>query len=226
MNASLVGSNAFVMQYTQFAYTDESTRRRSTNTATPKRRRFEEEWAKLDLAPMTSRGKADLQEAALIMMNMKPELTISGKLLTRTALAPFSCKEIKIKHGEEEDKSAGRLVISMFPDGTGSEEQGSSSSGKNQKRDDKEGEDQRRSEEPMQQDSDQAGKDDDKASTGGMCSLNFNFLEDFEVDTGTLEVTTEPADDENSTLESPSAFIDANQKLLESSSLAIPELSK
>ena len=91
----------------------------------------------------------------------------------------------------------------MSPDGTGSEEQGSSSSGKNQKRDGKEGDDQRQSEEPMQQDSDQAGKDDDKASKGGMCSLDVNFLEDFEVDTGTLEVTTEPADDENSTLEPP-----------------------
>ena len=92
---------------------------------------------------------------------------ISGKLLRRTALAPFGCKQVKIKQGEEEDKSAGRLVIPKFPDGKGSEEQGPPSSGKNQKRDDKEGENHRRSEEPMQQDLDQAGKDDNKASTGG-----------------------------------------------------------
>ena len=61
----------------------------------------------------------------------------------------------------------------------------------------------------MQQDPDQAGKDDDKASTGGMSSLDFNFLEDFEVETGTLEGTTEPAKDETSTLKPPSAFLDA-----------------
>ena len=71
------------------------------------------------------------------------------KLLTRTALAPFGCEEVKIKQGEEEDKSAGRLVIPKFPDETGSEEQSPSSSGKNQKRDDKGGENHRRSEEPM-----------------------------------------------------------------------------
>ena len=167
---------------------------------------------------MNMRGNADLQEAALIVMNLKPELTISGKLLTGTALAPLGCEEIEIKHGEEEVKSAGRLVIPKFPDGTGKEEQGPSSSGKNQKRDDNKGEDQRQSEEPMQQEPDQAGKDDDKASTGGMSRLDFNFLEDFEVETGTSEGTTEPAEDETSTLESPSAFMVANRKLLESSS--------
>ena len=68
------------------------------NVATPKPGRFEEEWAKLDLAPTFMRGKTDLQEAALMVMSMKPELAISGKLLTRTALAPFGCEETKIKH--------------------------------------------------------------------------------------------------------------------------------
>ena len=95
-----VSRKAAVIQYTQFAYTDESTRRRITNTATPKPGRFKEEWAKLDLAPMNMRGKTDLQEAALIVMNVKSDLAISGKLLTRTALAPFGCEEVKIKHGE------------------------------------------------------------------------------------------------------------------------------
>ena len=85
-----------------------------------------------------------------------PELAISGKLLTGTALAPFGCEELKIKHGEEKDKSSVRLVIPKFPGGTGSDKQGPSSSGKNQNRDDKEGENHRRSEEPTQQDPDQA----------------------------------------------------------------------
>ena len=83
-------------------------------TATPKPGRLEEEWTKLDLAPMNMRGKADLQEAALIVMNMKPELAISAKLLTRTALAPFGCEEVKITQGEEDDKSAGRLVARRY----------------------------------------------------------------------------------------------------------------
>ena len=63
----------------------------------------------------------------------------------------------------------------------------------------------------MQQDPDQAGKDDDKASTGGMSSLDFNFLDDFEIGTETLEGTTEPAEDETSTLEHPSAFMDISR---------------
>ena len=38
-----------------------------------KPRRFEEERAKMDLAPTFIRGKANLQEAALIVMSVKPE---------------------------------------------------------------------------------------------------------------------------------------------------------
>ena len=83
------------------------------------------------------------------------------------------------------------------------DEQGPSWSGRNQKRDDTERED-RQTEEPMQQDPDQAGKDDDKASTGGVCNLDFNFLDDFEIGTETLEGTTEPAEDETSTLDGTS----------------------
>ena len=149
-------------------------------------------------------------------MSVKPELAISRKLLTRIALAPFGCQEIKIKHGEEEDKSAGRLVIPNFPDGTRTEGQGPSSSGRKQKRDYKE--EDRRSEELMEQDHDQAGKDDNKASTGGMSSLELNFLDDFEIGTETLEGTPEPAEDGTSTLEPPSAFMDISHNLPESSS--------
>ena len=57
----------------------------------------------------------------------------------------------------------------------------------------------------MQQDPDQAEKEDDKASTAGMSSLDFKFLSDFENGTDTLEATTDPADEGTSTLEPSSA---------------------
>ena len=66
----------------------------------------------------------------------------------------------------------------------------------------------------MQQDPDQAGKEDDKASTGGVSSLDFeNFLSDFENSVDALEATTEPADEGTSTLEPPSAFMGTKRKL-------------
>ena len=65
---------------------------------------------------------------------------------------------------------------------------------KNPRRDDGQG-GIRRSEEPMQQDPDQAEKEDDKASTGGMSSLDFIFLSNFENGTDTLEATTEAAEE-------------------------------
>ena len=69
----------------------------------------------------------------------------------------------------------------------------------------------------MQQDPDQAGKEDDKASTGGVSSRDFeNFLSDFENGMGALEVTTEPADEGTFTLKPPSAFMGTNRKLPES----------
>ena len=57
----------------------------------------------------------------------------------RTALAPFGCEEVKIKHGEEEDNSADKLVVPNFPDETLNEVQRHSGSRRNQKRDDKQG---------------------------------------------------------------------------------------
>ena len=82
---------------------------------------------------MIMRGKADLPEASLILASVKPELTVGGKLQTRTMLAPFGHEEVFL--GEEEDQSAGRLVVPKFPDGARGEEQGPSSSGKNPRRD-------------------------------------------------------------------------------------------
>ena len=89
MDPCFVGRKAAVLQNMQFAYADESTRRMMSNAANPKSGRFEEECAKLYRAPTIMRSKADLQDATLIVMSAKPELSISGELLTRTSLAPF-----------------------------------------------------------------------------------------------------------------------------------------
>ena len=74
-------------------------------------------------------------------------------------------------HGEEEDGSAGTLIIPKFLEGADTEKQGPSSS----KKDTSEGDDEqvgsRQMEEPMQQDANQAGGEDDSASTGGVSSL-------------------------------------------------------
>ena len=80
MDPCFVGRNAAVLQYTQFAYTDQATRRRISNAATPKPGGFDKEWAGLNLAPMKMRGRADLPEASLILTSVKPELTVGGTL--------------------------------------------------------------------------------------------------------------------------------------------------
>ena len=216
MDPCFVGRNAAVLQYTRFANTDQATRRRISNAVTPKPGAFDSEWAELNLAPMRMRGRAELPEASLILTSVKQELTVRGKLQTRTFLAPFGYEEIKVVHGDEEDKSAGRLIIPKFPEGAKTEKQGPSKS-----RDASEGDDgqggSRRSGEPMQEDPDQVEKEDDKASTGGVSSLDFNFLSDFENNADTLEAT-EPANEGTSTLEPPSGFAEMNRKLPESSS--------
>ena len=119
---------------------------------------------------MRMRDRAELPEAPLILTSVKPELTVGGTLQTRT----FGYEEVKIVYGEEEDQSAGRLVIPQFPEGARSEEQGPSNSKENSEGDDGQGRS-RRSEEPMQPEPDQAEKEDYKASTGGVSSLDFIF---------------------------------------------------
>ena len=79
MDPCFVDRNAAAL--TQFV--DESTRRWMSNAATPKPGRFEAEWAKLDLAPTAMGGKADLQEAALIVRNVRPELAQQWKQWNR-----------------------------------------------------------------------------------------------------------------------------------------------
>ena len=77
---------------------------------------------------MSMRGRAELPEASLIFNSVKQELTVVGTMQTRTFLAPFGYEEIKVVHGEEEDKSAGRLIIPKFPEAAKTERQGQSSS--------------------------------------------------------------------------------------------------
>ena len=69
----------------------------------------------------------------------------------------------------------------------------------------------------MQQDASQAGGEDDRASTGGVSSLDFNIFSDLENNADTLE-TTEPADEGVSTLEPPIAFTEMKRNLPESRS--------
>ena len=163
------------------------------------------------------RGRAELPEASLILNSVKQGLTVRGTLRTRTFLAPFGCEEIKVVHREEEDKSAGILIIPKFPEWAETEKQGPSSSKKDTSEEYDEQGGSRRTEEPMQQGNDQADREDDKASTGGISSLDFNFLSDFENNADTLEAA-EPADEDTSTLEPTSAFMEMKRKLPESSS--------
>ena len=204
-----------MLQYTRFAYTDQATRRRISNAATPKPGRSDEEWAGLGLAPMKMRGRTELPEASLILTSVKPELTVVGTLQTRTFLAPFGCEEIKVVHGEEEDRSAGTLIIPKFSEGTNNDKQRPSNSKKDRSKGDDGQGGSRQTEEPMQQD--QAGGEHDRASIGGTSSLDFNIFSDLENNADTLE-TTEPADEGISTLEPPSAFMEMKRNLPESSS--------
>ena len=89
MDPYFVGRNAAVLQYTRFAYTDQATRRRISNAATPKPGAFDAEWAELNLTPMRMRGRAELPEASLILNSVKQGLTVGGTLQTRTFLAAF-----------------------------------------------------------------------------------------------------------------------------------------
>ena len=104
---------------------------------------------------MKKRGMTELPEASLILTSVKSEMKVVGTLQTTTFLAPFGCEEVKVVHGEEEDRSAGTLLIPKFPEEADDDEKGPSSSNK----DKSEGEDgqggSRQTEEPMQQD--QAG---------------------------------------------------------------------
>ena len=142
---------------------------------------------------MKMRGRAELTESSLILTSVKPELTVGGTLQTRALLAPFGYEDVKIIYGEEKDLSAGKLVIPRFPEGVRSEEQGRSNSKDKPEGDDGRG-GSRQSEEPIKQEPDQAEKEDDKASTGGVSSLDLNFLSDFENGANALEMT-EPADE-------------------------------
>ena len=166
----------------------------------------------MDLALIVMRDKVHLQEAALIVMNWRPELAITGKLLTSTAQAPFGCDEVKRRYGDREDPSAEELVMPKLPVETMSDERGPSGSRKSKERDDEEQED-RQPVEPIEQGPEQAAKDDGKASVGGVSSVDVSFLDEDE----TVAGTTEPADNETSTME-PLSFMTAAHNLPENSS--------
>ena len=72
----------------------------------------------------------------------------------------------------------------------------------------------------MQEDPDQAEKEDDKASIGGISSLDFNLFSDFKNNADALE-TNEPANEGTSTLEPLSAFAEMKRNLPESTLRAI-----
>ena len=142
---------------------------------------------------------------------------MGGTLQTIVFLAPFGCEEIKVVHGEKKDKSAGILIIPKFPEWAETEKQGPSSSEKDTSEEDDGQGGSRRTEEAMQQGNDRADREDDRAATGGISSLDFNFLSDFENNADTLEAA-EPADEGTSTLEPPSALMEMKRNLPESSS--------
>ena len=217
MDPYFAGRNPAVLQYTRFAYTDQATRRRISNAATPKPGAFDAEWAEFNLTPIRMRSRTELPEASLILNSVKQGLTVGGTLQTRTFLAPFGCEEIKVGRGEEEDESAGILIIPKFPEWAESEKQGPSSSKKDASEGDNWQGGSRQTEESMQQGNDRADREDDRASTGVISSLDFNFLSDFENNADTLEAA-EPADEGASTLEPPSAFMEMKRNLPESSS--------
>ena len=62
------------------------------------------------------------------------------------------------------------------------------------------------------------GKDDEKYSTVGVSRLDFIFVDDYEVETETLEGTTVAPEVGTSTLEPPSTFMNLSLDLPESSS--------
>ena len=134
--------------------------------------------------PIILRGKVDLQETALIILNVRSELATTEKLLTQNSVPPISCERIAMKYGEREDQSAGKLLVPKLPVETmEGNEQGPSSSRQNYERDEEDYED-RQPEEPMEQDLDQAV--DDKASVAGTSSMQFDFLDEDEMKTVVL----------------------------------------
>ena len=143
---------------------------------------------------MRMRGRAELPETSLTLNSVKQGLTVGGTLRTRSFQALFGCEEIKVVHEEEEDKSAGILILLKIPERAETEKQGPSSS----KKDTSEGDDgqggSHRTAKPMQHGNDQADREVDKASAGGISSLDFNFLSDFENNMDRLEAA-EPADE-------------------------------
>ena len=64
-------------------------------------------------------GKAELQEAALIVLNVRPAMVITGKPPIRIAIAPFGCQDVVMRYRKRQDRSAGsssyRSFLGTFP---------------------------------------------------------------------------------------------------------------
>ena len=131
------------------------TGRRISNFETPNPGKLEREWAKMNLS-LTE--LIDLQEAALIVLNVTAEFVASGSLLTSDTLAPFVCEEIFVRHGAQKAQSTDELAVPKVPIETIEDnEQEPSGSGQNKEREDENQED-RKTEEPMEQDHNQTKK--------------------------------------------------------------------
>ena len=103
-----------MLQLTQLVYVNEKTKRKmSNNVAIPKPGRSKQK-AKLDLMPSILRGKVDLQETALIILNVRSELATTEKLLTQNSLPTNGCERIAMRYGEREDQSAGKLLYRSY----------------------------------------------------------------------------------------------------------------
>ena len=107
MDPYLVGRNAAVLQYTRFAYTDQATRRRISNAATPKPGRFDEEWKELGLAPMRMRGRTELPEASLILTSVKKKMKLEEFRSFRTSKR----RKKRRKQRSDEEKLKLRIVL-------------------------------------------------------------------------------------------------------------------
>ena len=117
MDPCFIDRHAAVRQHTQFACVEESARKRMHNAAKPK-----PAWVvrirmvKIYCQANDYEGKLNVQEAAVIVMHVRPEMVAIGSLLTRDALVPLGYEKVVITHQEMQDLSAGDLLIPKLPE--------------------------------------------------------------------------------------------------------------
>ena len=57
-----------------------------------------------------------MQEAAVIVMHVRPEMVAIGNLLTTDALTPLGCENVVITNQKMQDVSAGELLVPRYPE--------------------------------------------------------------------------------------------------------------